>query len=121
MQVMSAASLVAGDVLMAFSYTGRAREILNSAGIARQQGAFVVAVTMAGTPLAQLATHPIGLPFIEDTEQYTPMLSRLLQLVVVDILEIGIALCRGPSLSFRLRRMKDALSLVREPNATAEP
>ncbi len=120
MQAMSAASLVAGDVLIAFSYTGRAPEILTSVRIARQQGVDVVAVTMANTPLAVIASHPICLPRIEDTDQYTPSTSRLLQLVVVDILEIGVALRRGPSLSFKLKRMKDVLQQVRGASAPVE-
>jgi RpiR family carbohydrate utilization transcriptional regulator len=42
------------------------------------------------------------------------MISRLLQLVVVDILEIGVALRRGPGLVPHLRRMKDALRGLRQ-------
>ena len=120
MQAMSAASLNPGDVLISFSYTGRAREILASARIAREQGVDVVAVTVAGTPLADIASHPICLPRIEDTDQYTPGTSRLLQLIVVDVLEIGVAQKRGPGLSPKLRRIKDVLQQVREANSPAD-
>ena len=113
MQIMSASSLKRGDVVLAFSYTGRAREVLEATQVARRQGATVIAVTTAGTPLAGAATVPILLPSIEDTEQFTPMISRLLQLVVVDILEIGVALRRGPSLFPHLRRMKESLRGLR--------
>jgi RpiR family carbohydrate utilization transcriptional regulator len=114
MQVMSASSLKRGDVVLAFSYTGRAREVIEAATVARRQGATVIAVTTAGTPLAGASSVPILLPAIEDTEQFTPMISRLLQLVVVDILEIGVALRRGPSLFPHLRRMKESLRSVRQ-------
>jgi len=114
MQVMSASSLKRGDVVIAFSYTGRAREVIEAAQVARKQGATVIAVTTPGTPLAGAASVPILLPAIEDTEQFTPMISRLLQLVVVDILEIGVALRRGPSLFPHLRRMKESLRTVRQ-------
>lgn len=113
MQIMSAASLNCGDALVSFSYTGRAREVVNAARLAREREASVVAVTTPGTALAEIASHPICLPVIEDTEQYTPMTSRLLQLVVVDILEVGVALRRGPSLSPHLRRLKEALAHAR--------
>jgi RpiR family carbohydrate utilization transcriptional regulator len=113
MQIMSAASLTCGDALVSFSYTGRAREVVNAARLAREREASVIAVTTAGTALAEIASHPICLPLIEDTEQYTPMTSRLLQLVVVDILEIGVSLRRGPSLSHHLRRLKEALLQAR--------
>jgi len=114
MQTMSAASLTQGDVVLAFSYTGRARDVIEATKLARRQGALVIAVTTADTPLAAAATHPIIVPSIEDTEHYTPMISRLLQLVVVDILEIGVALRRGPGLVPHLRRMKDALRGLRQ-------
>ncbi len=114
MQVMSASSLKRGDVVIAFSYTGRAREVIEAAQVARRQGATVIAVTTPGTPLAGAASVPLLLPAIEDTEQFTPMISRLLQLVVVDILEIGVALRRGPSLFPHLRRMKESLRSVRQ-------
>lgn len=113
MQIMSAASLTCGDALVSFSYTGRAREVVNAARLARQREASVVAVTTPGTALAEIASHPICLPVIENTEHYTPMTSRLLQLVIVDILEVGVALRRGPSLSHHLRRLKDALLQAR--------
>jgi RpiR family carbohydrate utilization transcriptional regulator len=114
MQAMSASSLKRGDVVLAFSYTGRAREVIEAAQLARRQGATVIAVTTAATPLAGTATLSIALPAIEDTEQFTPMVSRLLQLVVVDILEIGVALRRGPSLFPHLKRMKESLRAVRQ-------
>lgn len=114
MQAMSASSLKRGDVVLAFSYTGRAREVIEAAQLARRQGATVIAITTAGTPLAGAASISILLPAIEDTEQFTPMISRLLQLVVVDILEIGVALRRGPSLFPHLKRMKDSLRAVRQ-------
>lgn len=113
MQIMSASSLKRGDVVIAFSYTGRARDVVEAAGVARRQGASVIAVTTPGTPLAVAASVPLLLPAIEDTEHFTPMISRLLQLVVVDILEIGVALRRGPSLFPHLRRMKESLRPLR--------
>ena len=114
MQIMSASSLKRSDVVLAFSYTGRAREVIEAAQVARRQGASVIAVTTPGTPLAGVASSPILLPAIEDTDQFTPMISRLLQLVVVDILEIGVALRRGPSLFPHLRRMKESLRHLRQ-------
>ena len=120
MQLMSAAGLVCGDVLVSISYTGRTQEIINAARMARSREASVVAVTTANSALAEIASHPICLPWIEDTELYTPMTSRLLQLVVVDILEIGVALRRGPGLSCHLRRLKDALVQARRQPSMAE-
>ena len=121
MQLMSAASLTGSDVLVSFSYTGRAREIVNAARLARSREASVVAVTTPNTPLAAIASHPICLPVIEDTDHFTPTTSRLLQLVIVDILEIGVALRRGPGLTAHLRRLKEALMAGRlQPSSARE-
>lgn len=117
MQLMSASGMKSGDVLLSFSYTGRSKEIFTAAEIARKQGAKVIAVTIANTPLAKIADYKILLPMIEDTEQYTPMTSRLLQLVIVDILETALALRQGEDLIPHLQKIKDILSLSRIPNA----
>jgi RpiR family carbohydrate utilization transcriptional regulator len=114
MQIMSATSLKPGDAVLAFSYTGRAREVIEASQLARRQGASVIAVTTADTPLALVATHALLLPSVEDTENFTPMISRLQQLIMVDIVEIGIALRRGPALVPHLRRMKRALRSARQ-------
>lgn len=113
MQAMSASGMKAGEVLVSFSYTGRTLDIINAAEIARSKGALVVAVTTEGSPLSRIATHPIGLPMFENISVYTPMLSRILQTVVVDILEIGVALRRGPELIEKLRHIKESLIPLR--------
>ena len=107
MQVMSATMLKPGDCAVIISNTGRSRDLLDVAEIARRKGATVIAITASGSPLARevqgsgphvllAADHP------EDADRYSPMVSRLLHLLIIDILTTGVALRLG---SAQLRPM----------------
>jgi RpiR family carbohydrate utilization transcriptional regulator len=69
------------------------------AEVARRRGATVVVVTASGSPLARLAQQPghvlLAADHPEDWDRYSPMVSRLLHLVIVDILTTGVALQLG--------------------------
>ncbi|MCE2917734.1 MAG: MurR/RpiR family transcriptional regulator [Rubrivivax sp.] len=106
-QVMSATMLGEGDCAVIFSNSGRSRDLLDVAEIARKKGATVMAVTASASPLARevrLGAHGLLLAadHPEDADRYSPMVSRLLHLMIVDILTTGVALRLG---SARLRPM----------------
>jgi RpiR family carbohydrate utilization transcriptional regulator len=109
-QVMSATMLQPGDCAVVISNSGRSRDLLDVAEIAHRQGATVVVVTASGSPLARRALHPghvlLAADHPEDHDRYSPMVSRLLHLVIVDILTTGVALRLG---SERLRPMLQAI------------
>lgn len=98
-QVMSATMLQPGDCAVVISNSGRSRDLMDAADIARRKGATVIVITCSGSPLAQLAQghnqvllaadHP------EDYDRYSPMVSRLLHLTIIDILTTGVALRLG--------------------------
>ena len=98
-QVMSATMLQPGDCAVIISNSGRSRDLLDAAEIARRKGATTIVITASGSPLAHAAggaqhillaaDHP------EDYDRYSPMVSRLLHLVIVDILTTGVALKLG--------------------------
>lgn len=115
MQRMAAAVLGAGDVVVAFSHTGRSRALIESMAIARRSGAMTVAVTAADSPLAATCDRVVEVDAPEDTELFTPMVSRLAHLVVVDVLALGVALRGDEQTSARLRRIKEALTPERVP------
>jgi RpiR family carbohydrate utilization transcriptional regulator len=52
----------------------------------------------------------------EDNETYSPMLSRILHLVLIDILTVGVALKRGPGLAAQLEKAKRSLRQKRLRN-----
>jgi len=98
-QVMSATMLGPGDCALIISNSGRSKDLLDVAEIARRKGATVLVVTASGSPLARMAQtgshillaadHP------EDADRYSPMVSRLLHLMIIDILTTGVALRLG--------------------------
>ncbi len=111
-QVMSATMLKPGDVAVIFSNSGRSKDLLDVADIARRRGAIVIAVTASGSPLALDSRHAgaagilLAADHPEDADRYSPMVSRLLHLMIVDILTTGVALRLG---SARLRPALQAI------------
>ncbi len=102
-QVMSATMLGRGDCAVIISNSGRSRDLLDVADIARRKGATVIAITASGSPLAdavQQGAHHILLAadHPEDADRYGPMVSRLLHLLVIDVLSTGVALRLGSAL-----------------------
>jgi RpiR family carbohydrate utilization transcriptional regulator len=99
-QVMSATMLKEGDCVVIISNSGRSRDLLDVADIAHRKGALVICITASGSPLAHVAlsgTHHILLAadHPEDADRYSPMVSRLLHLSIIDILTTGVALRLG--------------------------
>jgi len=109
-QVMSATMLKPGDCAVLISNSGRSRDLLDAAEIARKKGATMIFITTSGSPLAQFAqgNHQVLLAadHREDAERYSPMVSRLLHLTVIDILTTAVALRLGPALRPVLQEIK---------------
>ncbi|HEV3106466.1 MAG TPA: bifunctional transcriptional regulator/glucokinase [Trinickia sp.] len=95
MQAASAALLGKGDVIMAVSKSGRAPELLRVLDVAMQAGAQVIAITSSNTPLAKRATVALETDHIEIRESQLSMISRILHLVMIDILAVGVAIRRA--------------------------
>lgn len=115
MQRMVAAASSTGDMIVVISYTGRTKEIVDVAAIARNSGATVLGITAAGSPLAKNCSIVIDVDPPEDTDVYMPMTSRMLHLTVIDILATGVTLRRGPDFLKHLKTIKDSLKDIRYP------
>jgi RpiR family transcriptional regulator, carbohydrate utilization regulator len=109
-QVMSATMLGPGDCAVLISNSGRSRDLLDAADIARKKGATTIFITASGSPLAHVAqgSHQIllAVDHREDADRYSPMVSRLLHLTVIDILTTAVALRLGPGLRPVLQEIK---------------
>lgn len=95
MQAASAALLGKGDVIVAVSKSGRAPELLRVLDVAMQAGARVIAITSSNTPLAKRATVALETDHIEIRESQLSMISRILHLVMIDMLAVGVAIRRA--------------------------
>lgn len=95
-QVMSATMLGAGDCAVIISNSGHSRDLIDTAEIARRRGATLVVITASGSPLAVLAERAnqilLAADHPEDYDRYAPMVSRLLHLMIIDVLTTAVAL-----------------------------
>jgi RpiR family carbohydrate utilization transcriptional regulator len=109
-QLMSATMLGPGDCAVIISNSGRSRDLMDAAEIARKKGATTIIITTSGSPLAQMGQLPgqilLAVDHPEDYDRYSPMVSRLLHLTVVDILTTGVALRLGQKLRPMLQEIK---------------
>ncbi len=110
MQVMSASLLGPGDCVVIVSNSGRTRDLMDAADIARKHGATVITITTSGTPLAQAGHIHLSADHPEGYDRYSPMTSRLMHLMVIDIVATCLALrIGGAKLQPLLKEMKNNL------------
>ncbi len=121
MQLMSATTLRPGDAVVAISHTGRTKDVLESVITAKEGGAQVIAITSPHSPLSLAASLTLPVDAAEDTDLYTPMMSRLAHLAVIDVLVTGIALRGGQRVAENLRRLKRRLQVKRLPKERGGP
>lgn len=114
-QIMSASMLSEHDCLVIISNSGHTRDLLEAARIAQARGALLIAITSSATPLARLANIHLCADHPEGHDQYSPMVSRLLHLLIIDILATGVALRLDRAhLEPQLKAMKQNLKAKRE-------
>jgi RpiR family carbohydrate utilization transcriptional regulator len=76
-------------------------------------GATTIVISASGSPLARTAHIQLAADHPEDYDRYSPMVSRLLHLVIVDILTTGVALRLGGDLRPMLAEIKRNLRAKR--------
>jgi RpiR family carbohydrate utilization transcriptional regulator len=113
MQVMSASMLKPGDCAVIISNSGRTRDLMDACDIAKKQGATTIVITASGSPLASAGHIHLTADHPEGYDKYSPMVSRLLHLLIIDILATTVALRIGEALQPALRDMKKNLSSKR--------
>jgi glucokinase len=102
MHAMAAELLGPGDVAVFISSSGQPPELARAAGLATDRGATVISVTAAQSPLARRSTVCIPVEHSEDATTFVSMISRILHLLVVDMMSVGLAMRRpgtDPSLA----------------------
>lgn len=110
LQVMSASLLGPGDCVVIISNSGRTRDLMDACDIARKNGATTIVITASGSPLAAAGHIHLAADHPEGYDRYSPMVSRLLHLMIIDILATCVALrIGGDKLQPRLKEMKNNL------------
>jgi len=101
-QKASAVLLDSKALAIAISYSGRNRDVIDAMGLARRSGSPIVTVTRTGSPLESLSDVNLNVEVAEDSDVFSPLKSRLAQMVVLDILAVGVALRGGDKMIDRL-------------------
>jgi RpiR family carbohydrate utilization transcriptional regulator len=78
-------------------------------------GATVIALCPSNTPLAQQVQIPLYIDLDEDKELNTLMSSRITQMVVIDVLAVGVTMQLGEETMAHLKTIKRSLKSLRVP------
>lgn len=119
---MVASTMKKGDVLVAFSTTGRYTDLHNACDIARQYEARVIAVTRPGSPLTAHADLVLAVDIPEEKQfvnQPTP--SRYALLAVIDVLASELSVDLGAEALENIRRIKHQLVAYRDHEDDSQP
>ena len=114
---MVAATFGRGDVVVAISTTGMTKEVIEAAGIAKQYGALVVAITKPQSRLASIADIALGVHVPEAPDALKPTASRYAFLAAIDLLAASTAYCKPLEAQTRMRRIKYELLKGTEGNS----
>lgn len=88
---MAAELLNPGDVVIVVSNSGKLPELLNAVDVALNAGADVIAIAPHQSPLAKKASVCLAVNHTEDNATFLSMISRILQLLLIDILAVGLS------------------------------
>jgi len=108
-QDASAALLDSDALVIAISASGRSKSLLQTAKLAKGTGAKVIAVTATGSPLSEIADLNLYVDVVEDSDIFAPIKSRIAQIVLLDILSVGVAVKGGESMIRRVSVARRAI------------
>lgn len=110
LQIMSASQLRQGDCVVLVSNSGHINDLIKACNIASKNGVYTIAITASNSPLAKVVDTHLAADHLESFEQYSPMESRLLHLIIIDVLTTTVALQIGSeTLQPKLQQMKQNL------------
>ncbi|HYD81285.1 MAG TPA: glucokinase [Paucimonas sp.] len=95
LQEIAAALLQPADVVVVISHSGKLRHLAPAVETALANGATVIALAPPNSPLARRAHLTLAVEHDEGSADHIPMVSRLLLLLLVDILAVGVSLERS--------------------------
>lgn len=118
LQLIAAATLTPDDVAVPISFTGRLPNQLETVRVAKNQGARIVAITRAGTPLAQLADIVVNVEVPADATMPVGTDACITQVMAIELITVLVGRLRGPGCERRLERIQ-RLMLTRDQDIDA--
>lgn len=102
-----------GDVLFCVSYSGENRDILIQADRAKPTAKVIALTGSAESPLGEIADVCLATVSEEKNYRTDVMITRLVQLAVVDTLYVVVGLRTGPHIMERLTKTRHSLSYLK--------
>lgn len=110
-QFIMAAMANTGDTFVLISHTGTSDSLLKIAEeVRRNQGRVILITGDTSSPLNAIADLTIETQTLENTDLYTPTISRLAGLMVIDVLTTVMASRSSPEMLGQFRAMKTKLA-----------
>ena len=114
LQELTAASIQPGTVAVIISSGGKLPELMALQEKIQQRGAALIAITANQSPLARKADAALVADHNENAATHLPMVSRVLHLLLIDILIVGLEM----RLSLDHASRQDLLDKPRDPPGT---
>jgi len=106
LQEVSAAMLKNTDVAVIISNSGRLRHLATTVEVAVNSGATIIALAPSNSQLAKRADYTLAVEHDEGSTMHIPMVSRILMLLLVDVLAVGVSLRRSSPFAELQRQAK---------------
>lgn len=114
MQMISAALMQTGDVVIAVSHTGANRDLLDSVTLAKENGAVIIALTSyMKSPLSQIADITLCGSAKETEYRSEAMAARLVHMAIVDTLYVGVMRSQKDKIADNLLKIREAIAVRR--------
>ncbi|MBL8345942.1 MAG: MurR/RpiR family transcriptional regulator [Rubrivivax sp.] len=108
-QLISAATIERGAVVMAITHVGGMPSLLQAVDVARERGATIIALTQGGSPLAKRAHILLAIEVAPDPVMPVGPEAYLAHLTVIEILTVLVAQRLGRKAERRLASIQHAL------------
>ena len=99
------------DILIAISYSGKTREVVDACQYAKKQGAKIISISKFDdtTPLAKVADFNLHVPILEQEMRLGAIASRSANLVYTDLLYYGLAKAEMTKTKEKLIRSREII------------
>ncbi|MCZ4271523.1 MurR/RpiR family transcriptional regulator [Maritalea porphyrae] len=114
MQLMTASTVSANDVVIGLSISGRNRELVRALDVASGYGAKVITISKPNSLVAETAATNIGIDLAEGVDVLRPSSARFAFLAAIDIVAHLVAIKRKDLAIEPLRRIKSQLVTHRD-------
>lgn len=102
-----------GDVLFAISYSGESRDVVMQAERVKGLAKIIALTGESDSPLAEIADVCIAVRSFETAYRIDAMVSRMVQITIIDILFTSLAVRGGDAALARLARSRQGISFLK--------